>query len=144
MRAIGLGLASVLVLASGASAQSRAVSNTELHDALHLTSAQEDAWRDYQAAIAPDPALQQRHHATDLLLPQLTTPRRVALIEATAQADNADLHRQGEAVKAFYAALSADQQRVFDRLTADRVAQASNPAPQSAAAGAGAARPPGD
>lgn len=132
MRAIGLGLALALVLATGvlatgAGAQQRAVSSGELHDALQLTAPQEDAWRAYQAAIAPSPELRQRHHAADLLLPQLPTPRRVALIEATAAADNADLHRQGEAVKAFYAGLTPEQQRIFDRLTAD-LAQASGPA----------------
>ena len=124
MKAIGLGLALALALATGigateASAQSRAVSSGELHDALLLAPAQEDAWRAYQAAIAPNAELQQRHQATQMLLPQLTTPRRVALIEATAQADTADLHRQGEAVKAFYAGLSPEQQRTFDRLTAN-------------------------
>jgi hypothetical protein len=119
---LGLALASVLatgVLASGAAAQQRPVDTSALHDALSLSAAQEDAWRAYQAAIAPSPETQQRHRAADMLLPQLPTPRRVALIEATAQADNIDLHRQGEAVKAFYAGLSPDQQRVFDRLTAD-------------------------
>ncbi len=132
MKAIGSGLALVLVLATvvlatGAGAQQRAVSSGELHDALQLTAAQEDAWRAYQAAIAPNPELQQRHHAADLLLPQLPTPRRVALIDATVAADSADLHRQGEAVKAFYAGLSTEQQRIFDRLTAD-LAQASDSA----------------
>jgi hypothetical protein len=112
-------LALCVLLATGASAQQRAVSTGELHDALLLTAPQEDAWRAYQAAIAPNPELQKRHQATQMLLPQLPTPRRVALIEATTQADTADLHRQGEAIKAFYAGLSPDQQRTFDRLTAN-------------------------
>lgn len=121
LRAIGLGMALTLALATGAAAQQRPADTGALHDALSLSSAQEDAWRTYQTAIAPDPQAQQRHRAADMLMPQLTTPRRVALIEATAQADAADLHRQGEAVKAFYAALTPDQQRTFDRLTADLV-----------------------
>ncbi len=136
MRAIVFGMALTLALATGAAAQQRTANNVELHDALRLTPVQEDAWRAYQAAITPDPQAQQRHRAADMLLPQLTTPRRVALIEATAQADAADLHRQGEAVKAFYAGLTPDQQRTFDRLTAD-LAQAR----QSDTAGGG--RPPG-
>jgi quinol monooxygenase YgiN len=112
-------MALILALATGATAQQRPADNGALHDALRLNPTQEDAWRTYQAAIAPDPQAQQRHRAADMLLPQLTTPRRVALIEATAQADAADLHRQGEAVKAFYAGLTPDQQQTFDRLTAD-------------------------
>ena len=124
MKAIGLRMMLILALAAGlpatgAAARQRPADVSQLHDALHLSPAQEDAWRAYQAAIAPDPQAQQRHRAADMLLPQLTTPRRVALIEATAQADAADLHRQGKAVKAFYASLSPDQQRTFDRLTAD-------------------------
>lgn len=123
MKAIGLGMALTLALATGALAQQRPADTGELHDALRLSPAQEDAWRTYQAAIAPDPQAQQRHRAADMLLPQVPTPRRVALIEATAQADLADLHRQGEAVKAFYGVLSPDQQRTFDRLTADLAGQ---------------------
>jgi hypothetical protein len=123
--------------ATGAMARQRPAQAGGLHDALRLSPDQENAWRTYQAAIAPDPQAQQRHRAADMLLPQLTTPRRVALIEATAQADAADLHRQGEAVKAFYATLSPDQQRTFDRLTAD-AARA-----QTGDADAARARPPG-
>jgi hypothetical protein len=119
LKAYGLSLALALTLATGAVAQQRSADNSALHDALNLSPTQEDAWKAYQAAIAPDPQAQQRHRAADMLMPQLTTPRRVALIEATAQADAADLHRQGEAVKAFYAGLTPDQQRTFDRQTAD-------------------------
>jgi len=130
-----LALATALC-ATGAIAQQRPADSSGLHDALRLSPGQEDAWRTYQAAIAPDPQVQQRHRAADMLLPQLPTPRRVALIEATAQADAADLHRQGEAVKAFYATLSPDQQRTFDRMTADAARQGE--------ADAGQGRPPGE
>jgi len=89
-----------------------------LHDSLHLTSAQEDGWRAYQAAIAPDPGAQARQRETARMIPGLPTPRRVDLINATVDADAAAVHRQGAAVKAFYASLTPDQQRTFDRQTA--------------------------
>lgn len=118
MRSMVLGIGVAVVLATGALAQSPAPANMALHDALGLTAAQEQDWRVYTAALAASPELLARHHATDLLLPQLTTPRRIALIEATMAADDADWRRQGQAVNAFYARLTPDQQRIFDRETA--------------------------
>ncbi len=107
-----------LALGAAAAAQTAApVRLSELHDALHLTAEQEAAWRDYRAAMAPDPQAQDRRRATEELLPQLTTPRRLALIEATMSQDFADFRRQGEAVKAFYSRLTPSQQAAFDRQT---------------------------
>jgi hypothetical protein len=51
------------------------------------------------------------------MLPLLPTPRRIALIEATMTQDDADFRRQGAAVNAFYAKLTPEQQRTFDRDT---------------------------
>jgi len=48
---------------------------------------------------------------------QLKTPRRIALIDATMDQDVADFRRKGEAVTAFYARLTPDQQVIFDRET---------------------------
>jgi hypothetical protein len=88
-----------------------------LHDDLRLTESQETAWRDYTAAIAPDPQTIARHRATSELLPLVPTPRRIALIEATMSQDAADFRRQGVAVTAFYGALTLEQQKTFDRDT---------------------------
>jgi hypothetical protein len=49
-----------------------------------------------------------------MLFPTLTAPRRIDLVEAEMQQDLADVHRQSEALKAFYATLTPDQQRIFD------------------------------
>ena len=88
-----------------------------LHDDLRLTESQETAWRDYTAAIAPDPQTVARHRAASELLPLVPTPRRIALIEATMAQDASDFRRQGVAVAAFYAALTLEQQKTFDRDT---------------------------
>jgi hypothetical protein len=88
-----------------------------LHQDLRLTSAQEAAWDAYTKAIAPNPAVEARHRATDELLPSLPTPRRIALIAATMAADESDFRKQGEAVSAFYESLTPQQQKTFDSET---------------------------
>jgi hypothetical protein len=134
VRSIVLGIGVAAMIATSAAAQNAASANLALHDALGLSAAQESAWQDYTGALAPSPEAPARHRATDLLLPQLTTPRRIALIEATMAADAADWRRQGEAVKAFYASLSPDQQRTFDRETAAPAQGASSPRGEQRAA----------
>jgi hypothetical protein len=94
------------------------MSPDEIHAALHLTPTQEPAWRAYQSALAADPSARARQQATQMLLPTLSTPRRIDLINAQMEADMAAMRRQGEAVKAFYATLTPLQQRSFDAMTA--------------------------
>jgi hypothetical protein len=107
-----------LNLGGAAQAQSASPDLSALHDALHLSVQQEDAWRAYRAAITPDPQADARHRQAAMMLATLSTPRRVDLIEAEMQEDAATLHRQGQAVKAFYGTLSPSQQRAFDQQTA--------------------------
>jgi hypothetical protein len=102
-------------LPGGAQAQSQA---SLLHDALHLTPAQEDAWRTYQRRVGGDPQDQARSRQTQAMLPTLPTPRRLALIRAQMEADLTAFDRRAQAVTAFYAGLGPDQQRIFDRQTA--------------------------
>ncbi len=104
--------ASVAGWSPAASAQGR--DPTALHDALHLTPVQEMAWKTYRGALTPDPAAQARQRAAQMLMPSLSTPRRIDLINAEMEADLAALRKQGDAVKTFYAQLTPDQQRVFD------------------------------
>jgi hypothetical protein len=111
------GLCLSLALTSVAFAQGAPSRLTQLHDDLHLTPQQESAWNDYAAAVAPDPQAQARRRATQQMLPQLTTPRRIALIDAAMDQDLADFHRQGDATLAFYGRLTPAQQQVFDRDT---------------------------
>ncbi len=112
--------AAVLILSlsipGAALAQQQAVSAEliRLHDALHLTAAQEPAWTRYTQAIAPNAQAEARHQAADSLMPSLATPRRVALISATMAADEVDFRRYATAVTTFYATLTPSQQRTFD------------------------------
>src|SRR5450432_4097658 len=127
MRWIVLGFC-VAMAATGAARAAQAVSTEliRLHDDLRLSDSQEQAWRDYTAAIAPDPQAQARHRAAQELLPMVPTPRRIALIEATMTQDALDFQRQGAAVKAFYGKLTLEQQRMFDQ---DTLPQGSDPRP---------------
>jgi hypothetical protein len=93
-------------------------STQKLHDALRLTPDQEGAWRAYQQGIAPDPQQTARERQAQMLMPTLPTPRRLALIRAQMQSDIQAFDHDSRAVEAFYAALTPDQQRTFDRETA--------------------------
>jgi protein CpxP len=100
---------------------------SQLHDALRLNPAQEPAWRAYAAALAPDPSMEARRRSAADMMPKLTTPRRIDLINAEMSEDMAAMRRQGEAVKAFYAQLSPQQQSTFDRITAQAPGQGEQP-----------------
>ncbi len=107
-------------MTSGAIAQTEQTPTerlTQLHDSLHLNAEQDTAWRSYVAAIESNQQGSTRRRATQQLLPQLTTPRRIALIDATMEQDLTDLHRDGEAVLAFYNRLTPEQQATFDHET---------------------------
>lgn len=120
MRRLRFGLAALFFgagLAGGALAQQPPAGLDQLHDALHLSAAQEPAWRAYTSALTSNEGAEARHHATQQLLPTLPTPRRIALIDATMEQDLVDLRRQGQAVDVFYNQLTPQQQQVFDRQT---------------------------
>jgi len=91
-----------------------------LHAALHITAAQEDAWRAFMSASQPDPQQQARERAAQQMLPGLTAPQRVDLSIAAIQADLATMRQRGAALKAFYATLTPAQQATFDRETLPR------------------------
>jgi hypothetical protein len=117
-----ISVASLLVaLALGAfapSARAQQGSNFDgLHDALHLSAAQEPAWEAFKAASQPNADQDARARAAQAMLPQLTSPQRVDLSLAAMQADLDTLRARGQALKAFYAVLSAGQRQIFDRQT---------------------------
>jgi protein CpxP len=86
-----------------------------LKQKLQITPAQEGAWASYIAAMQP---------AADVKRPQrgewekLTTPERIDRMREMHTAHGAEMDKRGEATKVLYAALSADQKKVFDVETA--------------------------
>jgi protein CpxP len=90
----------------------------ELKAKLKLTPAQEGAWTSYVAATQPPahgprPTAEQRAE-----FDKLTTPERIDKMRAMRSQRmtemNAAMDKRGEATKTFYAALNADQKKVFD------------------------------
>lgn len=92
---------------------------TELKAKLKLTPAQEGAWTAFTASMQP-PARGARpdRAAMKAELDKLTTPERIdkmrALRAQRMTEMSAAMDKRGDATKAFYSALNADQQKVFD------------------------------
>ncbi|MDO8447850.1 MAG: Spy/CpxP family protein refolding chaperone [Rhodoferax sp.] len=91
--------------------------NSELKAQLKLTPAQEGAWTTYTAAMKP-PADLLAKRPDRAELDKLSTPERIDKMKALRTQHMADMttamDKRGDATKAFYATLTADQQKVFD------------------------------
>ena len=93
----------------------------ELKAKLAITPAQEGAWSAWTAALQPkarDASQRPDRAAMRAEFEKLTTPQRIdkmnALRTQRMAEMNAAMTRRGDATKSFYAALNADQQKVFD------------------------------
>lgn len=89
----------------------------QLHRALNLAPQQEDGWRAFQQSYAMDPAAMTRQRDAANAMARMTAPQRVDQSIGMMRDDLDALQRRGAALKAFYAILSPQQQRVFDRET---------------------------
>jgi hypothetical protein len=117
MRAATIGFCLAFAFAGMAAAQDASGMLARLHDDLRLSADQEGAWSQYAQAMTQAGQAQARHQAAQELMPQVPTPRRLALIDATMNQDLEDFHRQSQVITAFYARLTPTQQRTFDRDT---------------------------
>jgi hypothetical protein len=91
--------------------QRMAERQAQLKQKLQLTPAQEGAWTAYVAAMRP-PANMQRVDRAEFA--KLTTPERIDRMRTLRTAHHAEMDKRGEATKTFYAALTAEQKKVFD------------------------------
>lgn len=93
---------------------------TEMKARLSITPAQEGAWTRFTAAMQPPARMMgERPMAGQRAeLAKLTTPERIdkmrALRTQRMAEMTAEMDKRGEATKAFYAALSPEQQKTFD------------------------------
>lgn len=91
--------------------------NAALKAQLKITASQEGAWTTYTAAMKPpaDMAARQAEHAE---LAKLPTPERIDKMKALRAQHMGEMttamDKRGEATKAFYAALTPEQQKTFD------------------------------
>ncbi|AOG22077.1 Spy/CpxP family protein refolding chaperone [Acidovorax sp. RAC01] len=83
----------------------------QLKTQLKLTAAQEPAWTAFTAAMQPGERKARLDHAD---MGKLTTPERIDRMRAMRAQHAAEADRRGEATKAFYAALTPEQQKTFD------------------------------
>lgn len=84
---------------------------------LQITPAQESAWAAYTAAMKPPADLKRPQRGE---FEKLTTPERIDRMRQIRNAHIAEMDKRGDAAKALYAVLSADQKKVFDAETAPR------------------------
>ena len=83
-----------------------------LKEKLQISAAQEGAWNTWTAALKPS----QLQRPARGELRQLNTPQRIDRMRTLRAQRNAEMDRRGEATKAFYAALGAEQQKTFDQI----------------------------
>lgn len=92
--------------------------HAELKTRLQITAAQEGAWTAYSAAMQPPAQGTRSTPEQRAEFDKLTTPERIdkmAAMRAQRMTDmNAAMDKRGAATKALYAALSPEQQKVFD------------------------------
>lgn len=86
---------------------------TQLKSALKITASQEAAWNAYVAGTAPNPPANAPGMAREDWS-KLTTPQRLDKMQAFQAERQAVMAKRSEAVKTFYAALTPEQQKVFD------------------------------
>jgi hypothetical protein len=78
---------------------------------LQISGAQEGAWNAWANAMKPTGPRQRLDRAE---FERLTTPERIDRMRARRATGMAEMDRMAEATKSFYAALNADQKKVFD------------------------------
>ncbi len=91
----------------------------ELKAKLKLTGAQENAWANFVAAMQPGAGMAARMNPENRRkmheeMERLSTPERIDRMSSMKAQRDAEMTKRGEATKTFYAALSAEQQKVFD------------------------------
>lgn len=91
----------------------RAQKLAELKTQLRITPAQEGAWTAWTGAMQP-PAAGQRQRPDRAEMLALTTPQRIDRMRELRARRMAEMDQRGDATKAFYGALTQEQQRVFD------------------------------
>jgi hypothetical protein len=85
-----------------------------LKTTLAITPAQEGAWSQFAAAMQPPAPPQQAGQPGEWA--RLTTPERIDRMEQRMAEHQQRVRQRGDAVKAFYAQLTPDQQKTFDGL----------------------------
>ena len=86
-----------------------------LRDALRLRPDQERAWQIFDESSRPDPQEEDRQRNAFERMGSLRAPQRFDLSLQMMRAELEATERRANALKAFYATLSPQQQAIFDR-----------------------------
>ena len=95
-------------------AQHREAMARDLHTLLRIRPDQEAAFAAFQASMGPPPGGRMRPHEDWAAMQTMTTPQRLDHMMARMDEHMARMRQRIGATKAFYAALSPEQQQVFD------------------------------
>ena len=82
----------------------------ELKQKLQISAGQEAAWNTWTATMQPQP----RQRMDRAAFAQLTTPERIDRMRAVRAERTAEMDKRMDATKTFYAALNAEQKKMFD------------------------------
>lgn len=93
--------------------------HAELRQKLKITATQEPAWAAFTAAMQP-PASGWGQRTPRAELDKLSTPERIDRMQALRAKRAAEMDKRLAATKTFYAALTPEQQKVFDAETSRR------------------------
>ncbi len=85
-----------------------------LKDKLKITAAQEGAWTAFTSTMQPSVDMHKRRMEMRSEMDKLTTPERIDKMRALRSQRDAEMDKRANATKTFYAALSPEQQKVFD------------------------------
>jgi hypothetical protein len=88
-----------------------------LHSDLTLSSSQEQGWKSFEQAYEVNPQDVARERDAAAKMSDLTGPQRVDLAVSLSEQDLSELRRRADVLKTFYASLSPQQQKTFDRDT---------------------------
>ena len=85
-----------------------------LKESLKITPAQEGAWTAFTSTLQPSADMHKRRMEMRAEMDKLTTPERIDKMRALRTQRDAEMDKRADATKSFYAALSPEQQKVFD------------------------------
>jgi hypothetical protein len=90
---------------------------SDLKAKLKLNPSQEGAWSAFSATMKPPADMGKMRDEQHADMAKLTTPERIDRMQAMHAQRDAMMKQRGDATKAFYAQLSAEQKAIFDAQT---------------------------
>ncbi len=117
-------ISAVLISGGSASAQPPPQQQgPDLHAILHIRPDQEAAWQAYKQGMTPPAGIIATLRSSAQRAVSMTTPQRLDLQEQNHALESTIFHHQIDAARKFYAALSPEQQRIYDQISTPRVNQ---------------------